>query len=119
MPLRVGRAAGKFPTLLLYINLSIGKLEEKMNGKTMKEIDQETYEELRGKGNVLIGRVHFHANPQKNKIIYFQIDEGQKNFSCTEILDTLSLSNLNLQGRVDVIRHWTSPEVKMIDYRLP
>lgn len=47
MPLRVGRAAGKFPTLLLYINLSIGKLEEKMNGKTMKEIDQETYEELR------------------------------------------------------------------------
>ena len=37
----------------------------------MKEIDQETYEELRGKGNVLIGRVHFHANPQKKQDYLF------------------------------------------------
>lgn len=112
------RAAGKFPTLLLYID-PIGKQGCIKLVVCMKQIDLIEYERLRSEGCNLIGRVHFHDKERKNEIIYFQIDEEQKGFSCTEIMDTLSLSNLNLQGRVDVIRHWTSPEVKMIDYRLP
>lgn len=81
----------------------------------MKELTQAEYEELRGHGEKLIGRVHPYANA--GKIIYYQITEDQKHFSSTEVLDTLLLTHLEIvPGRYEVFRHWACPEVKTIDY---
>lgn len=83
----------------------------------MKEIDQGTYEELREKRHLLIGRVHFHANPQKNKIIYFQVDECQQGMTTEEILNTLLLTNPDMEGNIDVICDWKEPHAVSINYK--
>lgn len=85
--------------------------------KTMKEITQTEYEELRSQGETLIGRVYPHD--KSSKIIYYQIAESQKHFSSTEVLDTLLLTHLEIApSRYDVFRHWAQPEVKTINYKL-
>lgn len=77
----------------------------------VKIISIDEYEKLRGRGFTLIGRV---MKDKENFIpICFQIDEDQKRLSCTEILDTLSLSMCEIaSGDYVVIRHWSSPETK-------
>ena len=81
----------------------------------MKELTQAEYEELRGQGETLIGRVYSYDRP--GEIIYDQITKDQKNFSSTEVLDTLLLTHLEIvSGRYEVFRHWAYPEVKIIDY---
>lgn len=83
----------------------------------MKELTQAEYETLREQGEKLIGRVYPHVNP--HEIIYYQITEDQKDFSCTEVLDTLLLTHREIiPGRYDVFRHWADPEVKSINYTL-
>ena len=83
----------------------------------MKELTQAEYETLREQGEKLIGRVYPHA--KSREIIYYQIAEDQKDFSCTEVLDTLLLTHREIvPGRYDVFRHWADPEVKSINYTL-
>mgnify|MGYP001783644111 FL=1 len=89
----------------------------KEKGIIMKELTQAEYETLREQGEKLIGRVYPHAKPRE--IIYYQIAEDQKDFSCTEVLDTLLLTHREIvPGRYDVFRHWADPEVKSINYTL-
>ena len=84
----------------------------------MKEISQKEYGEFRGHNFPLIGRLK--KNIPNSPSIYFQIEEDQKSFSCTEILDTLTLSHLEINdGEYEVMRHWTLPEVKIIQYSIP
>lgn len=81
----------------------------------MKEITQEEYEKLRGNGVRLIGRVQSHS--RNTSPIFYQIEEKQKGFCATEILDTLTLTHCELKGKFDVFRHWASPDVDTIDYK--
>lgn len=84
---------------------------------TMKIISIDEYEKLRGRGATLIGRAL--KDIENAKPIYFQIDEDQKGLSCTEILDTLSLSMSEItSGDYIVFRYWCSPEIKKIPYKI-
>lgn len=74
------------------------------------------YEKLREQGFTLLGRIVPYSKTLQ--VLYYAIPENQQNFSCTEILDTLLLTHPNLKGEFDVIRHWTSPEIKSIRYRI-
>lgn len=81
----------------------------------MKELTQAEYEELRGQGETLIGRVYSYDRP--DEILYYQITEDQMGFSSTEVLDTLLLTHREIvPGRYDVFRHCAQLEVKTIDY---
>lgn len=83
----------------------------------MKEITQTEYEQLRGQGEKLIGRIYPHD--KFGEIIYYRISEDRMGYSCTEVLDTLLLTHREIvPGRYEVFRHWAQPEVKTINYKL-
>ena len=79
----------------------------------MRELSLPEYENHRSSGNNLIGRVVSYN--QSQNIIYYAIEDDQRDLSATEILDTLSLIH-PIKGAYDVIRHWTTPEIKQIKY---
>lgn len=83
----------------------------------MKELSQIEYENLRGEGARLIGRII----PYDSSVgtIYYMVSPNQDNLCATEILDTLFLTHAPLRGQFDVIRHWTTPEVVTINYKEP
>ena len=82
----------------------------------MKILEQKEYEQLRERGYKFIGRIHKGKNSSP---IYFKIEESKRDFSCTEILDTISLVSRDItSGKYIVIRHWCFPEEKNITYQI-
>ena len=83
----------------------------------MKEIDIKEYENLRKRGVRLVGRViPYDSNLP---VIYFTVGPEQQNLGPTAILDTLLLTHEHLRGQFDVIRHWATPEIVTVKFRLP
>lgn len=83
----------------------------------MRILNQTEYENLRGEGARLIGRVIPYDSSEGT--IYYMLSPDQENLCATEILDTLFLAHAPLRGQFDVIRHWTTPEVVTINYNEP
>lgn len=93
-------------------------LEDEKHSETyMKELTLIEYENLRGSGARLLGRVIPYDSSAG--VIYYMVSPDQQNFCATEILDTLSLTHAPIRGQFDVIRHWTTPEVVTINYNEP
>ena len=92
-------------------------MEDEKHQNRMKEIGIKEYENLRERGARLVGRVvPYDSNLP---VIYFTVAPEQQNFGSTAILETLLLTHEHLRGQFDVIRHWATPEIVTVKFRLP
>lgn len=83
----------------------------------MKIISEEEYTSLRANGEKCIGRIIPSADT--TEVVYYKVDGNQKNLCPTEILDGLFLTDHKIVGKeFDVIRHWTTPEIIHVRYKL-
>lgn len=92
-------------------------MEDEKHQNRMKEIGIKEYENLRERGARLVGRViPYDSNLP---VIYFTVAPEQQNLSSIAVLETLLLTHEHLRGQFDVVRHWASPEIVTVKFRLP